>query len=340
MTRSESKRPRRGFTLVELLVVIAIIGILVALLLPAVQAARMAALKTQCKNNLKQLGLAMHNHLDAERKFPAGYSFNSKTNAASWTKCWGWGARILPYLEEAALYQALEVGKKEFNQVLPGNTSTSWPAAPVAAMRTAIAGFRCPSDIESDPINTNNDFCHSGGPESTKPAKSNYVGVYGHQYSSWGASPTATVPEMQGMLVAQNGLPLRKVSDGLSKTLMIGERGWEHQAGYWVGVGNCQDEYGYSSPKVIGRSFLFKINTPLIDRYYSGFSSYHVGGAHFTFGDGSVQFLEDSIDFNDGQTTGGSAATWSTNYASINKATLGVYQRLGCRNDGQTVGDF
>src|SRR5690242_14988078 len=100
-----------GFTLIELLVVIAIIAILIALLLPAVQQAREAARRTQCKNNLKQLGLAMHNYLDVARQFPMGYGAQFTGTAATVQDGnWAWGSFLLPYIDQAPLYSKLNVG--------------------------------------------------------------------------------------------------------------------------------------------------------------------------------------------------------------------------------------
>ncbi|WP_153555637.1 DUF1559 domain-containing protein [Roseimaritima sediminicola] len=332
---SHKYRPTRGgFTLVELLVVIAIIGVLVGLLLPAVQAAREAARRMQCSNNLKQMGLALHNFHDTFNEFPAGYGFNNDANKGSWRKAWGWGARILPYIEQGNMYDTLGVGSREFNDALPGNDSSTWPALELAAIRTNLPTFRCPSDISPD-INTSVDFCHSGGPDSTKPATSNYIGVYAYQYSNW--NPGGAPPSTNGIFQPQNGSRMASVTDGLSNTFMVGERGWAHQAGYWVGVGNVNSEASWSSPKVVGRSFMLKLNMPLTSRYYSTFSSYHPGGAQFVYGDGSVHFIADTIDFNDGLKTDGTPHHWSTPFSNIDKTTLGLWQRLGCKNDGQPV---
>lgn len=325
----------RGFTLIELLVVIAIIAVLIGLLLPAVQKVREAAARAKCTNNMKQLSLGLHAYHDAMGQLPAGYGFNKQSNGASWRKAWSWSARILPYIEQQALYAVLGVGQREFDAALPGNNSSTWPAAEVAAMRTPLSVFRCPSDISPNPINTSTDFCHSGGPDSTKPASSNYIGVYAYQYSNWYAPSDPA--EVHGAFTIQNGTPLLGIIDGTSNTFMLGERDSTHGAGYWVGVGNVNSEDAWSSPKAVGRVFLHKLNTPVTGRYYSAFSSYHQGGANFAFADGSVHFIRDSIDFNNGMTTSGSASYWGTPYSDLNKATLGVYQRLGCRDDGQPI---
>ncbi len=338
--RAPKGQLRPGFTLVELLVVIAIIGILVALLLPAVQAAREAARRMSCTNNLKQIGLGLHNFHDTYKAFPAGYGFNQASNGAAWRKAWGWGARILPFVEQQSLYEVLGVSQREFDQALSGNTSSSWPAVEVAAIRTPLEVFMCPSDTAPSEINTSTDFCHSGGPDNTKPAISNYAGVYGYQYSNWNAPSLPVSPPMEGALVAQQGTRTADFTDGLSNTFMVGERGWQHGAAYWVGVGNVNSEERWSSPKAVGRVFVHKLNCPLTGRYYSAFSSYHPGGANFVFADGSVHFIADTIEFNEGLDNGGSAVYWGTPYSSINKATIGIYQRLGCRNDGQPVGSF
>ncbi|MCB1129315.1 MAG: DUF1559 domain-containing protein, partial [Verrucomicrobiae bacterium] len=121
---------RRGFTLIELLVVIAIIAILIALLLPAVQQAREAARRTECKNKLKQLGLALHNYHDTFRAFPAAFYRGTTTSPG-----WGWGTMILPYIDQAPLYNQWVMTVSYDN----GQNQT--------ARRTKLAAYKCPSDL-------------------------------------------------------------------------------------------------------------------------------------------------------------------------------------------------
>src|SRR5262245_52247824 len=127
-----SQRERTAFTLVELLAVIAIIGILIALLLPAVQAAREASRRTQCRNNLKQLGIACHNYSNAKKVLPPGYSAAAGTAADATTPAWGWAAYLLPYMDETAMY-----GQIDFNQ----------PVESQSVIQSRIAILLCPSDM-------------------------------------------------------------------------------------------------------------------------------------------------------------------------------------------------
>ncbi|MFV1968169.1 MAG: DUF1559 domain-containing protein, partial [Pirellulaceae bacterium] len=140
-------RKRDGFTLVELLVVIAIIGILVSLLLPAVQAAREAARRMQCKNNVKQIGLAMHNYHDSYKTFPSGYITKTPCDAVgfSWPACilgedgiYGWAALFLPFVEQAPLADLLAVGSVTLDQSLANATTRQ-------ALQTPLSSFQCPS---------------------------------------------------------------------------------------------------------------------------------------------------------------------------------------------------
>ena len=138
------RKPKQGFTLVELLVVIAIIGILVGLLLPAVQAAREAARRMQCSNNLKQHGLALHNYESTYKRFPIGFTDTAATNAMLKDGGWSWMCAILPYIEQNSLYSTIDIKLHPFG---PGSN-----AANIAACAVPLSAFRCPSDIA--PLNT------------------------------------------------------------------------------------------------------------------------------------------------------------------------------------------
>ncbi len=145
-----TKLVRCGFTLIELLVVIAIIAILIALLLPAVQQAREAARRTQCKNNLKQLGLALHNYHDVMKQFPPGFvdqlssaatASGAAVAATTQDGNWGWGSYTLPYIDQAPLYNLLNVGNRTLLQAANDTTNGGR-----RGLQTPLEAFRCPSD--------------------------------------------------------------------------------------------------------------------------------------------------------------------------------------------------
>jgi prepilin-type N-terminal cleavage/methylation domain-containing protein len=131
---------KRGFTLIELLVVIAIIAILIALLLPAVQQAREAARRSQCRNNLKQVGLAIHNYHDAFNTIPPAWISTQFQVAAGDVSHWSWGTFLLPYIDQAPLYSLLQPGTRRLDQNLALGGATA------AALTTPLTVFRCPSD--------------------------------------------------------------------------------------------------------------------------------------------------------------------------------------------------
>jgi prepilin-type N-terminal cleavage/methylation domain-containing protein len=135
----EQKR-RRGFTLIELLVVIAIIAVLIALLLPAVQQAREAARRSQCKNNLKQIGIALHTYLEKQKMFPPGYIYNAPDITPN-RETWGWAAMLLPELDQAPLFEQLNVNRDTLQQVLATGT-----AGRANLLRTPLEAFHCPTD--------------------------------------------------------------------------------------------------------------------------------------------------------------------------------------------------
>jgi prepilin-type N-terminal cleavage/methylation domain-containing protein/prepilin-type processing-associated H-X9-DG protein len=269
--------PRRGFTLVELLVVIAIIGVLVALLLPAVQAAREASRRTQCQSNLRQLGLALHNYHDARRCFPASHDAN----------LWSWIAHILPFMEEGALQNQLDL--KEFFFRKDG-------IPPGAAVPLSI--LQCTSDPRSGTI--------SRALPDEPHAYTSYLGNTGTQ----GGVPKASY-RGDGMFRSPidfprtpPSVPIRKVTDGASNTLFVGERPvinwvqaggdfgwWAHGAGYlWPPVGRGDNVLDASEGLRPGSQA-----ANLLDDVFHWWS-HHSGGAHFVFVDGHTRFLTYEID--------------------------------------------
>jgi len=293
-------RQRPAFTLIELLVVIAIIAVLIALLLPAVQQAREAARRSQCKNNLKQMGLALHNYHDIHRTFPSGYVKGAIAGG------WGWGVMLLPMLDQAPLYNQLNVGTAHLT-----NPASSTPLA-----LTPISVYRCPSDI-GPAINVNR------GSFGT----SNYAGMMGaHQYCvvddpniSGGAVGGSIAGGDQnagnGMLYVNSATRMRDVTDGSSNTIVVGERAYNNspwKGAIWAGH---QLDAGAGWAAVQMCTWGAPANWSLNGKGPWTFSSLHTGGAHFVFADGSVHFISENI----------SGLTW---------------QNLAQRNDGNPLGEF
>jgi prepilin-type N-terminal cleavage/methylation domain-containing protein/prepilin-type processing-associated H-X9-DG protein len=293
-TRGCARRPT-GFTLVELLVVIAIIGVLVGLLLPAVQSAREAARRSTCSNNLKQVGLAISNFESAKKAIPAGYSFYTSTSGNSW----GWAVFIMPYLEQQALYDQLKPTTRPITDLY---NNGSYTLADKALLQTPISGYRCPSD--TTPALNNLVVFDSGRYDV---ATSNYVGCVGDIVSpildndSGGAFIGRYDNRSSTPGTGPVGVSLRKVSDGLSKTLAVGERSASNLAAVWAGAGHVGYFNSSSIARTLGRAYhlinydWMKAGGSLSDQG-KGFSSAHGGGAQFLYLDNSVKFISETID--------------------------------------------
>ena len=284
----------QAFTLVELLVVIAIIGILVGLLLPAVQAAREAARRTQCKNNIKNVTLALLNYHDTRNSFPPGVVQANPTPPSTTDTekgNWSWGALILPNVEESALYDLIKVSRTDLA------TSMDTPAN-LAAMQSPIAIFRCPSDTapamnDERPIKSATDV-------ASPLAITNYVGV--NSSSELRREPGPPGNFANGIFVINKGRKIREITDGTSHTAIVGERAWESKvspsvvtpgtgdgivrsrAGVVVGVRGVRhkSEQGLADGMGCGKFQLnFSSSTGSIpdSKARQGFSSVHTGGA-------------------------------------------------------------
>ena len=277
-------KTRKGFTLVELLVVIAIIGLLLALLLPAVQAAREAARRTQCFNNLKQIGLGLQNYHDAAHCFPPGYlsAFDSSGNDTG--PGWGWAAFILPQLEQASVQRILD-----FNLPVEHPLNARGRIA-------SLSVFRCPSDpsIPTWQVDT--------GPPNNTPicsiAVANYVGVFG---------TTEPGVDGDGMFFRNSQINLRDITDGTSNTLMVGERSMLLGPATWAGavanavlVPDPTDGVGTGPPEndsgmVLGHTgdgFGPGERASHVNQFYS---LHDGGGVQFLFADGHASFLNSSM---------------------------------------------
>ncbi len=309
---------RSGFTLIELLVVIAIIAILVALLLPAVQQAREAARRSSCKNNLKQVGLALHNYHDTFGLFPMLYGRSGLTapnNCPNQCGLWGWGAMILPQLEQPAVYDQLQIGDVKLQDAVAD-------AASLQTMQNGYAAYRCPSDI-APTINTEREVPDSSGASGgfQPVATSNYVAA-NNSYDLERDNPNGLF--VPGYIKPKS---FRDMLDGSSNTIAIGERAWRlEQTDLKAAVvfGMMDDSEANSSNGLVYVSACgrYGVNTTTTDSV-RGFSSQHQGGAQFLLADGAVRFISENIDLN--------AAT---------SATDSTFEQLINIQDNQVIGEF
>lgn len=343
------QRNRHGFTLIELLVVIAIIAVLIALLLPAVQQAREAARRTQCKNSLKQIGLAMHNYHDSFNQFPPGYVAKIPFTITSGERSlWSWGSFILPYIDQTALYNQISPGNNLLENVLATNPSV---------LQNRLAVFRCASDTGPQ-TNNYTDTMTTGATTAnwytaslqdangnTVPiSTSNYVMVSGPADSTTPAvrDPGQALNQPLGLGFQNGNVGLRDITDGSSNTLLVGERAWQYK-NIVIGAGTV---FGFSASivdqsssanvksaamSVLGLTYDGINATISLQHDHRGFSSPHIGGAHFLLADGSVRFVSENIDY-----LKLSSATAPVPFGCVTT----TFARLAARNDGQVVGDF
>ncbi|EAQ81422.1 DUF1559 domain-containing protein [Blastopirellula marina] len=329
---------KHGFTLVELLVVIAIIGVLIALLLPAVQQAREAARRMQCTNHLKQLALALHNYHDTFGAFPA-ISYDHEVNGGDETRhaSWSWGTMILPQIEQTAAYDILSPSKPDRMHEAVNK------AEKLRVLQSPITSWRCPSDV-GPALNSRLKINNGSGNQSqdVEIATANYLGVN----HSGDIGRTTKIAAVNGIFVAGTNVAqnrrmvcrLRDVLDGTSNTAMVGERAWmlggvELGAGLIYGhTGNedIEDCHNYMDGFIAvvgGGKTHINMNdtcgTACDDRDgRQGFSSLHPGGSQFAFADGSVHLLSENID----DDFGGPVDT--------------TYERILSCNDGQVNGAY
>ena len=298
------RHPKFAFTLVELLVVITIIGILIALLLPAVQAAREAARRMNCANNFRQVGIALHDYHAVHDCFPPGNILWVKTAAAScgpkgddsdWYMGWGWTTQILPYMEQQALYDQFDFRKLSLDDTTNAGGSSNWK---IGAAR--IAAYLCPSDPQNGELVAVTTTAQNGPTPDEDWRETNMAGVSDPvDWTCDGLWPIQ-YPLNRGIMGERRGARIADVTDGTSNTLMVAEftgPGPGSHEGFSWDVGALIDTHdGINGPfSVIGGQY------PPVNPDGTGgprvasAASYHPGGCHFLFADGSVQFLSQNI---------------------------------------------
>ena len=275
------RRKRTGFTLIELLVVIAIIAVLISLLLPAVQQAREAARSASCKNNLKQLGLALHNYHDSHLAFPPGYLYREDPLDSANTAGFSWGAMILPFLEQGPLYD-------QFDWDLP-----VYDAANREAREEHLSMFLCPSD----PVSSNRWVTMA----TERFAMASYAASFGPP------DLDADQEQRDGVFSRNSRTRVKDVKDGLSNTLFVGERvngpfrnggahgnHFEYETTWAAAVRDDMDPTDDHGHMVLFQTGHVPNDPDSDDR---DVSAPHQGYAHFLLGDGSVRPINAHIDF-------------------------------------------
>ncbi len=332
---------RRGFTLIELLVVIAIIAVLIALLLPAVQQAREAARRSQCKNNLKQMGLALHNYADTYRCFPMGGSFGDLgTDGPSNSNRMNWAVFLLPYMDQAPLYQKIDFNRK-------CNPISTWD--PNNARGTELPAFRCPSDPGSRGTTGQSAFAptsyvacigrtdriHGNATDTTSAGAAAVAGIHGSYIAGNGTWARAVLNNgtENAIFSTNSSCKFQSITDGTSNTMALSEcvvgdqmivpssstvnpcgpiESTDNRRGYtWMLFDTPSSSY----------CTLLNPNSPAIDCHkYTAYintiaKSKHTGGVHVTMADGAVRFISENIH-------------------------LGTWQNLGNKCDNNVLGEY
>ena len=333
-----SLRRSRAFTLVELLVVIAIIGVLVALLLPAVQAARESARRMKCSNQLKQFALAIHNYGDTWKALPYGHMFQggfdgNATNGEGGSG-FGWGSAILPFIEQNSLYS-------QFNFSLPiTNNNSASPNAPsnLTLAQTHLPAFTCPSDIK--PKNRTDGAVTNSATSSYKACGTSYDGWVTGNVGSGGNRE-----RYNGAFDRDNRPALRfpEITDGTSNQFLIAEAKWQmdpnklNRGRIFGATDNATGAVGASNALMVNGQWQINWTAILPEKNpqpHRTAASNHPGGAMFCLADASVRFVSENIQH--------TATAWGNNgsFSTSQGQPYGIYQRLFSIADGHPLGEF
>ena len=336
---SHDRTFRRGFTLIELLVVIAIIGVLIALLLPAVQAAREAARRAQCTNNLKQLGLAAANYESSFGSLPPGHLLAVDMTDGNWD--FGSNALVclLPFVEQSAVANTYNYDVKPFN---PPN---------VTVANVGVSAFWCPSDPEvsnSQPMHPSSyPYIPTGGVQQFTSYVFNH-GVFWRSNPFYSSTPGTTCynAKMRSQLGTLNDgfvVKLAEVRDGTSNTILFGE----HEMTYSITDATLPYDYFWWNSGYY-RDVFYDANFPPNARkkypwrfvMYQSASSFHPGGSNFAFVDGSVRFIKDTIEsweinMSNGDPVG--VTSGSCGETLMGTARPRVYQALHTPKGGEVI---
>lgn len=329
----------RGFTLIELLVVISVIGVLIALLLPAIQAAREAARRAQCVNNLKQLGLAGMNYESANSVLPSGM-FRAVSDEAP-VLTWGLSAfvRILPYLDASPLYHSANFSRQA---ITPANGTVA---------STGLSGLLCPSDpyvAEGHPDDFNYGAPVGFGIVQRHTSYGGCQGAWSLELIPQSPNSPAQVANMNGTIFCSSSVRLADISDGTGTTILFAEKSYGRVPSGDRG-GACRWNVGIPSDSMV--SAYYPLNgavkgVPFLDgnilKWISSVGSFHPGGANVGFCDGSVRFVKDSIQSVPFDPKSGDVPAFrfdpvSGTYSIAPGTQLGVWQKLATRSFNEIV---
>ena len=310
--KTDCRNKNAAFTLVELLVVIAIIGILIGMLLPAVQAVREAARRTQCANNCRQMGLAALNFESAQMKFPAGWSTGVAKDPLA-TPGWGWAAQLLPYMEQSNVGDQIDFTVAISDPVNSAIIQTEMdvflcPSDPADALQSLSSIMNDDDDVGGGVIGGSSGSGSRGSGSSTRKqsstkllvSRSNYSGCFGNIEIE--DAPLAG----NGVMFANSAVTFAGITDGSSNTMLVGERTNELGTVSWVGVVADVDE---AFARIVGIADHAPNDAGL---HFDDFRGYHIGGINATYADGSTHFISDNV-------------------------AVDAYQALGSRSGGEVV---